>query len=86
MSEMESPFFSVSISRGRTAATVAAFDDGIQTAAAALGALTLGVTHAFGNGLELAPFVRGQLGRVESAGESSAARGFAGGVTFTRRF
>jgi hypothetical protein len=63
-----------------------AFDDGIQTAAAALGALTLGVTHAFGSGLELAPFVRGQLGRVESASESSAARGFAGGVTLTRRF
>lgn len=62
------------------------FDTGIQTAAIASGALTLGITRQFGNGFELAPFARAQLGRLESGTESTNVRGFAGGVTFGRRF
>jgi hypothetical protein len=62
------------------------FDDGIQTAAIASGALTLGVTHGWANGLELAPFARAQLGTLESGEQSTSLRGLAAGVTLTRRF
>ncbi|HYD54448.1 MAG TPA: hypothetical protein VEA99_17555 [Gemmatimonadaceae bacterium] len=62
------------------------FDEGIQTAAIASGALTLGLTHAFANGFELAPFARGQLGRLESGDESTNVRGIAAGITLSRRF
>jgi hypothetical protein len=62
------------------------FESSIQTAAIASGALTLGISHAFAGGLELAPFVRGQLGTLESGDESTSVRGVAGGVTLTRRF
>jgi len=62
------------------------FDTGIQTAAIASGALTVGLTRQLGSGFELAPFVRAQLGRLESGLESTNVRGLAGGVTLGRRF
>jgi hypothetical protein len=62
------------------------FDQGIQTAAIASGALTLGVAHVLAGGLELAPFGRAQLGTLESGDESTGVRGLAAGVTLTRRF
>jgi hypothetical protein len=62
------------------------FDESIQTAAIASGALTLGITRSFANGMELAPFARAQVGTLESGDESTGVRGVAAGVTLTRRF
>jgi hypothetical protein len=61
-------------------------DDALATAGIVSGALTLGVVRELGGGYSVQPFVRGQLGRISSAGESSDAVGLGGGVTLGLRF
>ena len=61
-------------------------DNTIATAGIVSGALTLGVVRDIGGGYSLQPFVRGQVGRISSAGESTTATGFGGGVSLGLRF
>jgi hypothetical protein len=61
-------------------------DNTIATAGIVSGALTLGVVRDLGGGYSLQPFLRGQVGRISSAGESSTGVGYGGGVTLGLRF
>jgi hypothetical protein len=61
-------------------------DNTIATAAIVSGAVTLGVVRDLGGGYILQPFVRGQVGRINTAGESSTGVGFGGGMTLGLRF
>jgi hypothetical protein len=61
-------------------------DDTIATAAIVSGTLTLGLIHDLGSGYTVQPFMRGQVGRIDTGGESSSAFGYAGGVTLGLRF
>ena len=61
-------------------------DDTIAAAAFAGGGLTVGLARQMTGGLVLQPMLRAQFGRLESAGVSSSATGFGGGVILTRRF
>lgn len=61
-------------------------DNTIATAGIVSGALTLGVVRDIGRGYSVQPFVRGQLGRISSAGEASTAVGYSGGVMLGVRF
>lgn len=61
-------------------------DNTIATAGIVSGALTLGVVRDLGGGYSLQPFVRGQVGEIKSAGQSSTGVGYGGGVTLGLRF
>jgi len=61
-------------------------DNTIATAAIVSGALTVGVVRDLGGGYSVQPFVRGQVGRINSAGESTPGVGYGGGVALGVRF
>ena len=61
-------------------------DNTIAAAAFAGGGVTLGLARDLGNGFVVQPMVRAQIGRIETAGNSSNANGFGGGVVLTRKF
>ena len=61
-------------------------DNTIAAAAFAGGGLTFGLAHDFGGGYIVQPLVRAQLGRIETAGNSSSANGIGGGVVLSRKF
>lgn len=63
-----------------------ASDNTLATAGIVSGAMTLGIVRELGGGYSVQPFVRGQLGRIKSAGVSSTAAGYGGGVTLGLRF
>jgi hypothetical protein len=60
-------------------------DRSIATAGYAGGAVTLGIQLGRG-GFAIQPFVRGQLGSIDSGGEKARARGLAGGLTIAAGF
>jgi hypothetical protein len=61
-------------------------DNTIATAGIVSGSLMLGVVRDLGGGYSVQPFVRGQVGRLSSAGESTSAVSFGGGVSLGLRF
>ena len=61
-------------------------DNTLATAGIASGALTLGVVRELGGGYSVQPFLRGQVGRISTGGESSTGVGYGGGVTLGLRF
>lgn len=61
-------------------------DDTISAASLVSGGLTLGLRQDLGGGYALEPFVRGQIGEMESAGRSADATAIGGGVTLGLRF
>jgi hypothetical protein len=61
-------------------------DNTLATAAVRSGALTLGIVQQLPHGYTLRPFVRGQLGKIESGDASATATGIAGGVALGLRF
>ena len=61
-------------------------DNTIATAGIVSGALTLGLVRDLGGGYSVQPFIRGQVGRINSAGESTSGVGYGGGVTLGVRF
>jgi hypothetical protein len=61
-------------------------DNTLATAAVRSGALTLGIVRDLPRGYTLRPFVRGQLGKIESGDVSTTATGIAGGVALGVRF
>jgi hypothetical protein len=61
-------------------------DNTMATAGMVSGALTLGVVRDLGRNYSVQPFVRGQVGRISSAGESSTGAGLGVGVTLGLRF
>lgn len=61
-------------------------DNTLATAGVVSGTLTLGMIRDLGSGYTVQPFVRGQVGRINTAGEASSAIGFCGGVTVGLRF
>lgn len=61
-------------------------DNTLATAGIVSGALTLGLVRDLGGGYSVQPFLRGQAGRVNSAGSSSTGIGLGGGVTLGLRF
>ena len=60
-------------------------DRTLATAAVAAGGLTLGWAHDLGDTYSLQPFVRGQLGTLDSGGARADMRGVSGGVSLTMR-
>ncbi len=61
-------------------------DNTLATAAVRSGALTLGIVQQLPHGYTLRPFVRGQLGKIESGDVSATATGVAGGVALGLTF
>jgi hypothetical protein len=61
-------------------------DNTLATAGMVSGTLTLGLLRDLGSGYTVQPFMRGQVGRINSAGQSSSAIGYGGGVTVGLRF
>lgn len=61
-------------------------DRSLASAALASGILSVGLARDLGNGYVLQPFVRGQLGRLESGGGESDLTGLGAGIAFGRRF
>jgi hypothetical protein len=61
-------------------------DNTLSTAATATGALTVGLSREIGSGYMFQPFLRAQMGTVETGENSSDATAFGLGVTFSRRF
>ncbi len=61
-------------------------DNTLATAAVRSGALTLGIVQQLPRGYTLRPFVRGQLGKIESGDVSATATGVAGGVALGLSF
>lgn len=61
-------------------------DNTFSTAAAATGALTVGVSRELASGYMLQPFLRAQLGKIETGENSANANAIGLGVTFSRRF
>lgn len=61
-------------------------DETLAAAALVSGIVSLGLAQDLGAGYLLQPFVRGQFGRVESAGASADLTGIALGVGLARRF
>ena len=61
-------------------------DNSLASAALASGTMSLGLAQDLGSGYLLQPFVRGQLGRVESADASADLTGLAVGIGLGRRF
>ena len=60
-------------------------DRTLATAAVAAGGVTIGWARDLGDAYTLQPFVRGQLGTLDSGGERATMRGFSGGVTLSAR-
>lgn len=60
-------------------------DDALATAATANGGVTVGLSRALG-GLLVQPYLRGQLGTIDTGGESVSLSGVAFGVAFGGRF
>jgi hypothetical protein len=60
-------------------------DNTVATAGIVSGTLTVGLIRSLGS-YSLQPFVRGQVGRLKTGDESTAATGLAAGVAFTARF
>jgi hypothetical protein len=61
-------------------------DNTIATAGIVSGALTLGVVRDIGRAYSVQPFVRGQVGRISSAGQASTGVSYAAGMTLGLRF
>jgi len=61
-------------------------DNTLATAGIVSGAMTVTLIREIGAAYVLQPFVRGQVGRLESGGEETTATAFAGGVTAGIRF
>jgi hypothetical protein len=61
-------------------------DNTLATAAIVSGTLTLGLIRDLGSSYTVQPFIRGQLGSLDTAGESSSAVSYGGGVTLGLRF
>lgn len=61
-------------------------DDTIAAAAFAGGGVTIGLARQMAGGVLLQPMLRAQFGRLESAGVSTNATGFGGGIVLSRRF
>lgn len=61
-------------------------DNTLATAGVRSGALTLGIVRELPRGYTLRPFVRGQLGKIESGDVSTTATGIAGGVALGLTF
>jgi hypothetical protein len=61
-------------------------DNSLATAEIVSGALTLTVVQESGTACVLQPFVRGQVGRLESGEEQTTATGFAASITAGMRF
>jgi hypothetical protein len=61
-------------------------DNSIATAGERAGGVTLGLSQRLGADFVLMPFVRGQIGTLESAGVTVPAHGLSGGVSLTERF
>jgi hypothetical protein len=61
-------------------------DNSLSTAAVATGGLTLGLSRDLGSGYMLQPFVRGQMGKIETGDRSESVTGFGAGVTVSRQF
>ncbi len=61
-------------------------DHTLASAALASGIVSVGLAHSFSGGYVLQPFVRGQLGKVESGDAEADLTGFGVGVGFGRRF
>lgn len=61
-------------------------DDTFATAGVVSGAVTIGLIREIGSAYVLQPFIRGQVGRLESGEQSTTATGLGGGMTFGLRF
>ena len=61
-------------------------DNTMATAGIVSGAVTLGLVRDLGRNYSVQPFLRGQVGRISSAGNSGPAISFGGGVTAGLRF
>jgi hypothetical protein len=61
-------------------------DDALATAATATAALTLGLSRDLGSGYMLQPFLRAQMGTIETGDNSADANAFGLGITLGRRF
>ena len=61
-------------------------DNTLSTAAAASGALTLGLSREVGNGYMFQPYLRAQMGTIETGENSADANALGFGLTFSRRF
>jgi hypothetical protein len=61
-------------------------DRTLATAGMVGGLLTVGLLHDIGGGYSIHPFLRGQVGRIESGDASSSATELAGGLSLGLRF